>query len=102
MRIICYIREISWYVFFHSADCGLDDVPVLAGPNEGVSCDNEPFHLEFTALISTCSSGRIHLEKYDSQYVGYIIHTHTNAAQDHNICPKIYLSTFMIYSTQFL
>ena len=46
---------------------------MLAVPTEGVSCDDESLHLEFTSLISTCcSSGGTHLEKYDLQYAYFI------------------------------
>ena len=58
--------ELIFSEHFHSVAYGLDAVP-----NEGISCDNESLQLEFSALISTCSSVGIHLEKFN-KYVVYI------------------------------
>ena len=52
----------------HSAAYSLDDLHGFAGPNEGVPCSNEPLHLEFIILISTCSMDGFQLEQYDLQY----------------------------------
>ena len=66
VMIFCHICEINGTcthtIFF------LDDLHGVKGPREGNSCDNETIHLEFTALISTCSSNGFQLEQYDSRY----------------------------------